>query len=310
MDFYLDPGNRYLKFLSPSGQSRQILSCVAQIKGTAPGGTADSPVISLRENGEAKAFVIGRLAPNYQGLKTFEHQKAELAKYLLLAALPPQSNTYITNLAIAIPAMMSKQHQRLLLNLAGCHDYIHNSVSCLATIENVKLIPETVGAYLQGRHSGLYQNPSYNNGVLNIGGLNVSGSIFTPSGDRLEAFELLDENGTAALADLIATHPSVRSQSHISIEPSKIMDAIESGKYQVRNTADFRSVFEECRAEWQSRIVATIRRRWASQASELGQVLIVGGSAPLFLDYQAKTSGRFLVTPDPQNFALLGMRHG
>jgi hypothetical protein len=65
--------------------------------------------------------------------------------------------------------------------------------------------------------------------------------------------------------------------------------------------------FPKCRDAWLEEIRATLRTAWSQYFNEVGEVLIIGGSAPLAKPIEESTKGRFKVAPNPQTISLLGM---
>ncbi|NJK28179.1 MAG: hypothetical protein HC925_06340 [Coleofasciculaceae cyanobacterium SM2_3_26] len=60
-------------------------------------------------------------------------------------------------------------------------------------------------------------------------------------------------------------------------------------------------------ARWLAEIRNKLRIGWAHWLPELGEVAIVGGSAPLAEDLVEQTQGRFKIPEDPQLCSVKGM---
>jgi hypothetical protein len=66
-------------------------------------------------------------------------------------------------------------------------------------------------------------------------------------------------------------------------------------------------LFEKCRSGWIEEIRAKLRVTWGHKFAEIGEVLIIGGSAPLAAPIEEATKGRFRVAPNPQEISIRGM---
>ncbi|WP_373545660.1 ParM/StbA family protein [Chamaesiphon sp.] len=312
---YFDGGNRAGKIKEGIDVPVVRRSCIAWVKGDLPKGTFESPVATFREfGGKSKSCVVGRLAQMRSGQNTFSYDKVDLLKYFLLASLTPRPATYIRELCIATPLLLSGDRKQILHNLIGTHEYVCNGIQCLVTIESVKTVDEAVGAYWYAVERGLYQDLSYSNGVLDVGGLNIHAFAFDPDGNKLD-ISFQNDLGTIALAKKIVKHPYVKQQISTALDISIVMDAIEDRSFMVRDKANFRQIFGECVDEWINEISASIKDAWLA-APNLGNFMMVGGSAPLLKSYEIRTGGRFFLPPsnddcfiDPQLVALLGMEY-
>jgi hypothetical protein len=86
------------------------------------------------------------------------------------------------------------------------------------------------------------------------------------------------------------------------------MDAIESGSYEIGTSGySFADVFEAVRTEWIADIRGQIKSRWQQWLPSLGEVLIVGGSAPIAAPLAEATKNRFKIAPNPQTISIVGM---
>ena len=86
------------------------------------------------------------------------------------------------------------------------------------------------------------------------------------------------------------------------------MDAIASGSFTIGTSGiNFANLFSKCRSAWLDEIRAKLRTKWGQYFAEIGEVLIVGGSAPLATSIEESTNGRFRIAPNPQTIGILGM---
>ena len=89
---------------------------------------------------------------------------------------------------------------------------------------------------------------------------------------------------------------------------SLIMDAIANGSFLIGTSGiSFAHLFEKCRGEWIEEIRAKLRVTWGFKFAEIGEVLIIGGSAPLAAPIEESTKGRFRVAPNSQEISIRGM---
>jgi TRAP-type mannitol/chloroaromatic compound transport system substrate-binding protein len=86
------------------------------------------------------------------------------------------------------------------------------------------------------------------------------------------------------------------------------MDAIADGSFQVGvSGTKFAHLFEKCRDAWIEEIRTALRTAWGQYFNQVGEILIIGGSAPLAKPIEEATKGRFKVAPNPQNISIMGM---
>lgn len=314
-----DCGNRGGKIKEGDDEPIVRLSSIAWIRGDLPKGTKESPVATFSQfGGKAKSCVIGKLAQSWGGKNTFSYDKIELLKHFFLASLTPRPATWIKELRIATPMLLSRERKQILHSLVGTHEYICNGVDCRVTIESVKTVDEAVGAYWYALKHGLYQDLNYSNGVLDIGGQNTHVLAFDPDGNKLD-ISFQNDLGTLALAKKIIKHPFVKQQISTALDLGLVMDAIQDRTFAVRDRVSFSQIFPECQQEWIDEISASIKDAWSS-APNMGSFIIVGGSAIWLAKYQVHTKGRFFLPPgstevplspqnDPQLIALRGMEY-
>jgi hypothetical protein len=164
---------------------------------------------------------------------------------------------------------------------------------------------ETRSAYRYAISNKLFKSMRQTNGVLDLGGGTGIGRLYSSSGSMMRQADVIVP-GTYDLAKRIdsALMP-VTGQSQ---ELSLIMDAIADGSYKVGVSGpDFKHLFEKCRDAWLEGIRAQVRLAWSRYFPEVGEVLVIGGSAPLALPIQESTKGRFKIAPEPQNISIKGM---
>lgn len=92
-----------------------------------------------------------------------------------------------------------------------------------------------------------------------------------------------------------------------------IMDAIADNSFLYGTTEiNFESIFQKCREQWIGEIRSKLKVAWTQQLSDLGEVLIIGGSATLAQSLVEATKGRFKIAfhPSVPNFSQLISLYG
>jgi len=59
---------------------------------------------------------------------------------------------------------------------------------------------------------------------------------------------------------------------------------------------------------WLDDIRSKASNQWKSYLNDLGEVLLVGGSASLAVDLEERSEGRFKIASNPQDVTILGMQ--
>lgn len=310
-----DGGNRTLKWIDPDNRPRII---PAFIKHFEPGFDDPDPddhsvVISSGDD----HFCLGAVARDMRGTPVFQDNKCELAKKLVLAAIEPHSGSsavVIQRLVIALPNSRNQADVAELKKIEGTHQFTRNGHRITAAIHEVKPIDETQSAYNFAMKRDLYRSKRQLNGVLDLGGGTGIGRLYSVGGSLIrEADAILP--GTYDLARRISAR--ITPQLTNSPDLSQIMDGIERQDFTLGTSGfQFQKQFELCREQWLSDIRAELRSRWNQWMSEIGEILIIGGSASLAEPLEEATKGRFKVARHSQIdrfsqlISLLGMTAG
>lgn len=308
----LNAGNRTTQWLNPDSEPITIPSVVKDFEDweDVPDGDIESPVIEwLSEDFQvSERYVLGVEAKIQKGKPAFAYDKIKLAKKLMFAALEPdtdKSMLVIEVLRIALPDSRNKANIEILKGLEGTFNFIRNGQRMTASIRKVELMDETLPAYKYARKHGLLHHPdSKINGILDLGGGTAVGRLYSPSGQPLRKQDVI-KRGTYELANLI--NGAMQRTQNESLDLSQIMDALADGSYKTESGVDFKSVFEKCRLAWLEDIRAEIRVRWADYFKEIGEVLIIGGSAPLAKQLETDTKKRFTIVDNFQTISVEGM---
>ncbi|MBD2093079.1 hypothetical protein H6F67_24850 [Microcoleus sp. FACHB-1515] len=300
-----DGGNRSIQWRDPAGNIRQIPSYLKPIDPTWEEVEPDANSIVIEFEGET--FAIGQVAKDMGGLPTFQGDKIELARRLVLAALEPNPGNdalRIERLLIALPNSRNAS-TALLKGIEGTYEYTRNGQAIVATVRKVEPIDETKAAYAHAMQHGLFLSRKQVNGILDLGGGTSIARLYSVSGSLMREADIVLP-GTFDLARRIAAR--IARDLPSSPDLSLIMDGIEAGDHQLGTTGySFAPAFESARAEWLADIRAEIKTRWGQWLSNLGEVLIIGGSAPIAAPLSEVTKGRFKIAPNPQTISIVGM---
>ena len=226
----------------------------------------------------------------------------------IFAALEPsygQSILRVENLKIAVPDTRNGEAIAESKKLQGTFEYTRNGQALIATIARVTLVEEAAAAYNYGTANGLYQGSDAINGVIDFGGGTSSGRLYTSDGLMLREASITLP-GTNQLAQSIQAR--LLKETAVSADLSAIIDGIENGTYRIgRNGASFVTHFASTRHTWLDDIRSKASAQWSQYLNDLGEVLLVGGSASLATDLEERTAGRFKVASQPQDITILGM---
>ena len=173
-------------------------------------------------------------------------------------------------------------------------------------MRGVEVQPETLGAFKWVLSQKLFRYARIN-GILDLGGKTGIGQLYTKNGTLIRDSRVI-VGGTYHLAQLVAQHPKLIRQD-MSPELSLIMDAIADDSLTYGTTGiSFADRFPSYVSQWLDDIRNKVKLSWAKWLPELGEVIIVGGSATLAKSLEEQTAGRFkMVKQQPQFCNVLGM---
>jgi hypothetical protein len=301
-----DGGNRTLQWIDPWGEIHTIPSFIKVIDPSWEDVEPDDRSIIIESEGET--FVVGQLAKEMKGIPVFQDDKVKLASRLVLIALQPNQNLntlHVERLLMALPNARNQEDVSYLKAIEGTRTFIRNGQVITANISRIEPIDETKAAYTYAMQQGLYMSKRNPNGVLDLGGGTSILRLYSVSGALMREADLILP-GTYDLARRIAAR--ITRDLPISPDLSLIMDGIEAGNYEIGTTGYcFQAAFESARHEWLNEIRGQIRTRWTQWLATLGEVIIIGGSAPLATPLEKATRGRFKIIPNPQSISIRGM---
>ncbi|NEP00365.1 MAG: hypothetical protein F6K58_17130 [Symploca sp. SIO2E9] len=246
------------------------------------------------------------------GYPTYQGEKADLSLKLCLAGLKlPKGyrQCQIKKLAVCTPNQLATEKiVRMKDALRGVHSFERNELALTVNIYEVECQPETLGAWRYANNNGLYKwkRP---NAILDLGGKTGIGQVYMPSGMAPVDGRVI-VSGTYDLAKLIAAEDKQLAALDTSADLGKIMDAIANGSYTYatfEQSISFTETFHTCLYKWITGIRDRLKTQWQKYLPQLGEVLIIGGSAPLANELVLKTNGRFKVAENHKTINVQGM---
>lgn len=310
----VDNGNRFLKWVDPQNEVRMIPSCIKEVSVTQwQRIKPDSQTVLIEVDG--KRYIIGKQAQELDGEPVFQRNKCELAEITVLAALEPNPGldyVHIAKLAIALPSDTNESDVsalRKLENYPLTKQFRRNGKDICYTIGRVEPLNETEPAFLYARQQGMFAFPDNPNAVWDIGGGTSIARIYLPSGTLVQEAEIILP-GTKELAQQVASE--IQAVFGLSYSPAlpDVMDAIARGDC-LYGTAklDFSAIYQTVCEAWVESARAEIRSKWSKYLPNLGEVLVVGGSASLAAPICQASGDRFWIAPEPQLFNIISMAH-
>ena len=261
--------------------------------------------LSFRVDIGAQSFKVGKIAGALAARPTFAGAKWEKTREFLfagLAALGIETNAVIEELRCSVPDDQDLSQVTPSQTLAGqTHQFKVNGVEYTVRINRVRIVAEGKTAWLRGVKEGLFKYPQYLNGVLDLGGGTAIARLITPDGTIARDYEKVLQGGTSQLASQIAGEVQLLGAEAL------IMDAIANGSFAV-HAVDFRAAYDALLPRWVAGIRGELNTAWRSIESEYAQILVVGGSTPIFAPFVADHR-RYVIAPNPQFFALEGMHN-
>lgn len=301
-----DGGNRSLQWVDPVGRVCQIPSFIKTIDPAWEDVQPSERSIVIEFEGET--FVLGQAAKDLSGIPVFADDKVQLARKLVLAALQPnpgETALRVERLVVALPNARNSSDTSLLKQIEGTYEFTRNGQQLIATVRTVQPIDETLAAYRFAVRQGLFLSKQNLNGVMDLGGGTSILRLYGTDGNLMREADVILP-GTADLARKVAA--KITRELSGSPDLTLVMDGVERGDFQLGTTGFcFEQAFEKSRDEWIEEMRAAIRTRWSKWLPSLGEVLIIGGSAPLAAPFAIASKGRFKIAPNPQTISIVGM---
>ncbi|NEP00890.1 MAG: hypothetical protein F6K58_19935 [Symploca sp. SIO2E9] len=311
----VDAGNRTIAACNGDGRLINLPSVSAEVNpyDDLPNDCEASAIIHYHDGTAAERnsrFVVGRLAHELGGIQTFSGEKSELAGRLVIAAIQPPSGSrqvVIRRLILCTPnTTASSKIVAMKEQLLGVHSYERDGVGLTVNIQNVVCQPETQGAYKFAKANNLFKWSDHPNGILDLGGKTSIAQLYLPSGMAPKAGRVVLP-GTYKLAQMIAENDPTLVQLDNTPDLGLIMDGIASQQYMYGLDVCFRETFEQQLPKWLGEIRSQVKLGWAKYLSQLGEVLMIGGSAPLANSFVVATGGRYKIAENHGTINVQGM---
>jgi Actin like proteins N terminal domain len=301
-----DAGNRYIKWVNPSKQVKSLLSCVYELtEYDTYELQANCPHTALIKLEDGRKYLIGKDAAQFGGQMVFDGDKCELAEILVLAALQPlhgETNVVINDLRLCLPDSRIESSRNSLQRLVGQRVFTRNDLLIHVDVKSVRAIDETVGSFRKALNEGLFTYSSALNGIISLGGKDGIARLYTADG-QINRKADVKISGTLALITRINTALNVTAGR--TVQPHIIMDAIERGDYTTSSGIEFTKIFLDARQKWWDEIRSSIGKQWQPFSDNIGEILVVGGSAHIVAKHLP--NDRYKVPNEPQYFDLLGL---
>lgn len=309
-----DGGNRFIKWIDPQNNIKIIPSCIKEVneyqwKRLRP----DAQTVLLEVDG--KRYAVGKLAQELDGEPTYQGDKCELADILALVAVEPNpglSNVHISKFAIALPNSLNDKDVaavKRLENYPLTKEFVRNGQHICYTVKSVEPLDETLPAFFYAQRQGFFNFPKVKNAIWDIGGGTSIARIYLSNGTLIHDAEVILP-GTKALAQQVAVEMKEVFNLGYSPDLADIMDAIAQGNCLYgADRLNFLDIYQGACKSWVDSARAEIKSKWAVHLPQLGEVLVVGGSANLAKPICETSGDRFKVAPNPQLFNIKAMAY-
>jgi len=310
----VDVGNRVIKYCTDQGTVKTLPSWHKDLEEWDTPKPDENSAIVTYLNGDntelaGHSWAVGVVAQDLGGTPTFELEKVFLAPKLFLAmieGIPGINQVTLNRLVCSLPNDLQLDKVDALIDgLTGTHNIIRNRQSMSVEIHQVEVEPETLGAYKYALANRLFKYARVN-GILDLGGKTGIGQLYTKNGTLIRESRVIVE-GTYRLAQMIARHPILIAQD-MTPNLSLIMDAIADGSLIYGTTGiSFADKFPGYVSQWLYGIRNKLKIAWTPWLADLGEVVMVGGSAHLATSLAEQTEGRFKIADQPQYCGVMGM---
>lgn len=313
----IDSGNRYTKALVPGYGLHVVPSYLYALKQRDGLPTASQSFCIRYESGDNPslrgAMALGAIAADFGAIPIFAGEKDTYYPEMAITAIAGivQSGTVsVGELILCLPDDNPQTIAEISNSLRGYHQVATPTGYVSLQIKRVSIETEGIAAYRFLKSQGFYLANDRINGILDIGGGNTSGLLFSPSGAPIwESRKVL--SGLVELARKIA----VSSENLRGIERGGnspkiqlILDGIEKGTYTYGITGkSFEADYLEIFPVWLKALKDEIRLQWGQWLPSIAEIAIIGGGASLMGDLVESSKNRFKICQDSQLITVKGM---
>lgn len=260
---------------------------------------------------EGKAWVIGEYA-KVLGQPLYQKEKHLHSLEMVLGLIEPpkhQCDIVIDCLPYSVPDDLRNEETAIIYNsIQGEHEVEINKKRATITIKKVKIFSEGEGAFRYALKNNLIDN-RYKSSIIGIYDIGAKTTIITPiilmpNGQ----YNIIKKKkrvfaGVQDLGQRISTSPNLRTVSTGSANIDLILEGIENGTYKYGTTGvSFLPQFDKYKQQWLDTLRGQVRTVWEDIISRIGQIIIVGGGAPLTDTIKESDPDRYVI-PDNPRFA-------
>lgn len=312
----IDSGNRYTKAFIPGYGLHVVPSYLYALKSRDGLPVASQSFCIRYESGDKPslrgAMALGAIAADFGAHPIFAGEKDTYFPEMALCAIAGivQSGTVsVGELILCLPDDNPQTIAEISNSLRGYHQIATPTGYVALQIKRVTVETEGIAAYRHLKSQAFYLANDRINGILDIGGGNSSGLLFSPSGAPIwESRKVL--SGLIELARKIASSESLRGIERGGNSPKiqLILDGIENGSFIYGTTgksfhADYLSAFPV----WLKALKDEIRLQWGQWLPSIAEIAIIGGGASLMGDLVESSKNRFKIATDSQLITVKGM---
>lgn len=275
---------------TPLAQGQQMLK-----------STNESPVIE--HNGQR--WHVGTQASRYPTTEaTVQGDKAQLA-LLHLKVCIKESGEY----HIVVSHHSPQQYEGLLSTaLLGHHSYVRNGQHIDATITEVQVIPEGLGAYQLAAQRLCVPRRGYTV-LIDLGGSTWLSTLYASDGEVID-HDVHERAGTYALAAAIAKDNRLATPVHqryavTSPDPVVIQAGFTQGHFYGDSDLCWGDWLAEYLDPWWKGIVQRLKSRYQQHLPNVKRFVVTGGGSHL-ISHKVQASPAFLVLPEASTANVVG----
>lgn len=306
----IDPGNSYLKICFPDGSLKMTPNYLLAFDPTEHEikPTDDSAVVLV----DGKHWLVGAEAKQQGGSALNHLGKCDHIHIVVAAVLSMLETTtaIVTELRIVVadnrlPKWKEAKERLLKLKDFQAMRTVGTSKEYAMTsykprIDDVRFTSEGQPPWFWMTANNLW-NTALNadvHGVLDVGCGETTGKLITKSGTPIygtEKSKAMNDPGMISLANSCAAKIKIAGNLDVTPDAYAVLAAIERGcklpestkggrfNYTDRGSlVSFDDIFDNAHAKWMARTVNKMLDTFQSSGEHVGQILIVGGGAPLF----------------------------
>lgn len=313
----IDSGNRYTKAFIPGYGLHTVPSYLYNLRQKDGLPVAPYSFCIRYESGDNPSLkggiALGAIASDFGAVPIFAGEKDTYYPEMAITAIAgiiKSGTVSVGELILCLPDDNPQTIAEISSGLRGYHQIATPTGYVALQIKRVSIETEGIAAYRYLKSQAFYLANDRINGILDIGGGNSSGLLFSPSGAPIwESRKVL--SGLVELARKIA----VSSESLRGIERGGnspkiqlILDGIENNTFTYGTTGkSFEADYLEIFPVWLKALKDEIRLQWGQWLPSIAEIAIIGGGASLMGDLVESSKNRFKISQDSQLITVKGM---